>query len=134
MTSPRGLSVYQELDVMAMTPARRVVCIYAFVLSNLRQGARAIAARDLEAKSRHLCRALEGIQELLSALDREAGGDLAGRLAGLYAFFGSEIVAVDRLMETDRLERLIGMIASLHEAWGQAAVSFERRPEVTIAG
>ena len=104
-----------------MSPAKRVVFIYGFVLSNLRQALRAIGARDYEAKSRHLCRALEGVQELLASLDRDAGGDFAGRLAGLYAFFGTEIVAVDRVLDTARLERLIGLIASLHEAWEQAA-------------
>ena len=126
MTAPRGLAVYQEMDVLAMSPARRVVFIYGFVLSNLRQALRAIGARDYEAKSRHLCRSLAGVQELLASLDRDAGGDLADRLVGLYAFFSTEIVAVDHNLDAGQLERLIGLIASLHEAWQQAARTVEQ--------
>jgi flagellar secretion chaperone FliS len=125
MISPRGLAAYQEMDVLAMSPPRRVLLIYGFVLSNLRQALRAMGTKDFEAKSRHLCRALEGVQELLVSLDRDAGGELAERLAGLYAFFSTEIVAVDRLLDSARLERIIGLIASLHEAWEQAARAVE---------
>jgi len=132
VTAPRGLAVYQEMDVLGMSPARRVVFLYGFVLSNLRQALRAIGARDYEAKSRHLCRALAGVQELLASLDRDAGGDLADRLAGLYAFFSTEIVAVDRNLDAGQLERLIGLIASLYEAWQQAARTVEQ--PVSVAG
>jgi flagellar protein FliS len=122
VTGARALATYQEMDVLGMSPAKRVVFIYGFVLSNLRQAFRAIGARDYEVKSRHLCRALAGVQELLASLDRDAGGDLADRLVGLYAFFSTEIVAVDHNLDTGQLERLIGLIASLHEAWQQAAL------------
>jgi flagellar protein FliS len=59
--------------------------------------------------------------ELMGSLDRDKGGELAQRLAALYAYFGAEILSVGRTLDVSRLEKRIGMVGSLHESWVIAA-------------
>jgi flagellar protein FliS len=66
-------------------------------------------------------KALDIIFELLSSLDREAGGELAERLSALYVYFINEIGVVSRSLDRARLEQLIAMIAGLHESMAHAA-------------
>ncbi len=68
-----------------------------------------------------LGRASDIVFELLSALDREKGGELASRLAALYGYFISEISQIGRTLDQERLARLISIVASLHTSWIEAA-------------
>jgi flagellin-specific chaperone FliS len=57
----------------------------------------------------------------MGSLDREKGGELAQRLAALYAYFGTEIVAIGRTLDVGRLTKIMEMASSLHESWVIAA-------------
>ena len=112
---------YQALDVQSMTPARRVVFLYSFLLGQLKQARRNLTAEDPDLRIDCLCRAQNAVNELLIALDRDHGGLLADRLASLYAYFFKELVALTVKPSGERLDRLISMVASLHDAWCEAA-------------
>jgi len=57
----------------------------------------------------------------MSSLDREKGGELAQRLAALYAYFGTEILTIGRTLDVGRLTKVMEMASSLHESWVIAA-------------
>src|SRR5690606_24676292 len=99
-----------------------------------RRAAAQIEAGDIEGKSASLDRASGIVFELLAALDFEAGGDLASRLAALYSFFATEISAAGRTLERERLERVVNMVSSLQEAWRQAATEAGRDTDSDRAG
>ena len=124
MTSA-GLARYQEVDVLTMTPARRVLLLYNHLLLNLRMARAAIAAGDIEARSPRVSRSLDVLNELLFSLDRENGGPLAERLAAIYVYLIQEVTRADRERDGARLDRVIDLSASLHEAWVSAAVAVE---------
>ncbi|MDQ6831010.1 MAG: flagellar export chaperone FliS [Gemmatimonadota bacterium] len=114
---------YLEREVMSRSPERLVPLMYDHLLANLRRAQSQIESRDLEGKATSLQKASAIISELRATLDFEKGGDLAQRLAALYAYFASELLTVGRSLDTLLLGRIIGMVASLHEAWEKAAVS-----------
>lgn len=114
-----GVTAYQQVRVMSSSREGLVPLLYERLLSHLRRAAAQIEQGDLEGKASSLTSATEIVFELLSSLDFEAGGDLAARLAALYGFFSRELSEAGRTLETARLERMIEMIASLHEAWAQ---------------
>ena len=78
-------------------------------------------SNDIEGRVASLARASDIVAELLATLDFEAGGELASRLAALYAYFIGEIGALARHPDLTRLDHIISLISSLHESWVQAA-------------
>jgi flagellar protein FliS len=120
MTSA-GVARYQQVDVLTMSPAQRVLLLYNHLLANLRQARAALAARDIAARSTRVAKALDILNELLFSLDRENGGDLADRLAAIYVYLIGELGHADRERDMQRLDRVIDLAASLQDAWVEVA-------------
>ena len=114
-------SQYKTLDIQSMSPARRVVFLYSFILGQLKQAKLHIHAEDPDLRNDCLGRAQDAVNELLIALDRERGGKFADQMASLYAYFLKELIALTVNPSGERLDRLITMVGPLHEAWRQAA-------------
>jgi len=114
-------SKYLENDVLSRPKEWLVPLLYEHLLAQLRRAQVQIQQRDYEGKATSLEKASSIIIELLATLDREKGGELAQRLAALYAYFGSEITAVGNTLDVDRLARTMEMVSSLHESWVIAA-------------
>ncbi len=112
---------YREMEVMAMPPARRLLVLYSQLLTALRQARHLIETGQIEARTERLLHAEEIIRELAVSLDRERGGDLAGRLAELYAWMLTQTAAIHARPELGRVDHVIRIVAELHEAWGVAA-------------
>ncbi len=116
-----GYDTYQTMDVLAMSPAERVVFLYSQLVANLRRAKAEIEKRQIEAKLRSIGRAQDIIAELLASLDMERGGEFADRLAGLYTFFLRELTAADLAMDGEKVGRVLDMVAALHSSWIEAA-------------
>ena len=127
MTSARVATAYGSLDVLAMSPARRVVFLYTQLMASLTRARRCLAGGDVEGRSETLCRAQAIVQELLVSLNREVGGELGDHLAALYGYFVAEIVAIDSQRDPARLTRLMAMVSPLLEAWERAEREVEPR-------
>lgn len=115
-----GALRYQQMSLEAMSPGRRVVFIYGFLLGQLHRARRAIEREAVEARNETLGRAQAAVEELVISLDRERGGDIADRLAALYGYFMQELFELDVQPSVDRLDRLVDQIQRLHDAWEQA--------------
>lgn len=124
MTST-GYARYQQVDVLTMSPARRLVALYGHLLLSLRQARAALDAKDVVARSIGVVKAMDTLNELLFSLDRENGGALAEQLASIYVHLINELVVADRHQDGARLGQVIEIIASLQEAWVTAAQQAE---------
>jgi flagellar protein FliS len=116
-----GAAAYREAQVMSSSPEQLVPLLYERLLVHLRRADTQIRAKDIAGKAESLGKASEIVFELLSNLSFEEGGELASRLAALYAFFINELNEVGRSMDAARLQTVTEMIASLHRAWAEAA-------------
>ncbi len=114
-------SKYLENDVISRSKEWLVPLLYEHLLAQLRRAQAQIEQRDFEGKAASLEKASAIVIELMGSLDREKGGDLAQRLAALYAYFGIEILAVGMTLDTRRLTKIMEMASSLHESWVIAA-------------
>ncbi len=112
---------YREMDVLSMSPARRVVLLYTHLLSNLQQAKVAIEQKNVDLRVQRLGKAHAILEELLYTLDPDAGGELASNLAGLYEFFMAEVLRHQRTPDVEGLGRMIELIRELLGAWAQAA-------------
>ncbi|MDQ6736204.1 MAG: flagellar export chaperone FliS [Gemmatimonadota bacterium] len=114
-------SKYLENDVVSRSKEWLVPLLYEHLLAHLRRAAVQIQQRDFEGKAASLEKASAIVIELMGSLDREKGGELAQRLSALYAYFGTEILAVGRTLDVVRLTKIMEMASSLHESWVIAA-------------
>lgn len=114
-------TAYQDNEVLSAPKERLVPMLYQGLLKNLRRAGMQIGAGDLEGKGECLQKASAIVYELLGSLDFEAGGEIASRLAGLYAYFLREISEAGRDLDRRRLDSLSEMVGTLHDAWDQAA-------------
>lgn len=121
MTYNRQTQAYRDTEVMGASPARLVPLIYKNLLVNLKRGSAFMREGDIPGKHQALTLAGDLVYELLSALDFEKGGDIAPRLASLYAFWAREISEAGFRMEPERIDRVAAMVADLHESWAEAA-------------
>src|ERR1700755_1457853 len=79
-------STYQTQSVLTAPPGRLVVMLYDGCLRFLFQSAYAMREGDRAASLTRMRRAEAIIDELTVTLDHERGGQIAGRLQGIYAF------------------------------------------------
>ena len=121
MSGYNSQMTYQENMVLSTSPERLVPLLYDHLLINIKRGSMFIRKGDIERKYESLRKASDIVSELLSTLDFDAGGELATRLASLYGFWGKEISIAGRLLDGARLDRVAEMVASLREAWAEAA-------------
>lgn len=124
---------YRDVEVLSSSPERVVLLLYEKLLASLKRGAHCIRSREIATKHENLTRAGDIVCELLSSLDHERGGELAGRLASLYTFWGKEITDGGRALDAGRIDRVQGMVAELHESW-KVAVEAVERGEVEVPG
>ena len=130
MTYAASSSRYLENEILSRPPEWLVPLLYEHLLIALRRAEAQIAARDIEGKAASLERASTIVAELLASLDHEKGGEIAGQLSSLYAYFAGEIIDIGRTMNQLSLQRVIAMVADLHSAWEEAAeqVAPRKRP------
>jgi flagellar protein FliS len=124
---------YLEADILSRSKEWLVPLLYEHLLARLRRAGVQIEAGDFEGKAESIGKANEIVLELAGNLDLVNGGELAKQLSSLYAFFAGEILAISRTLELERLERLVALIADLHEAWVQAAEQVAPRGRATGA-
>lgn len=116
-----GALRYREMEILSMPPARRLVLLFTHLLVQLRLSRSNAERGEIEPRTERLIRAQEIVVELLASLDREAGGDLAKGLAGLYGWLVAELAALHARPDLARFDLVIRVVAELHEAWTAAA-------------
>lgn len=123
MSYATNATQYQEVAVRSASPAQLVVMVYDHLLLNLRRTRVATEQGNAELRLASLDRARAALGELLAGLDLERGGEMAGQLNGLYAFFLAELVDVGMRPSVARLDRVIAMVADLRESFATIAAA-----------
>lgn len=119
------IASYREAEVLGKSREQLVPYLYQHLLAALRQAVSRIAEGDLEGKAASIEKAQNILLELLASLNMEAGGAVVPRLAALYAYFLAELGEASSSLDTERLQRIIEMIATLQQAWENAAASLK---------
>ena len=116
-----GGNAYRQNSVMGMSRQELVPLMYEHLLVGLKRASKQIREKDYEGKATSVEKASGILYELLASLDFDEGGEVASRLASLYTYFLKELTEASRTLDPARLDPLIEMITSLHEAWAEAA-------------
>ncbi|MBN1174126.1 MAG: flagellar export chaperone FliS [Micromonosporaceae bacterium] len=112
---------YLRDAVMTASPGKLLVMLYERLVRDLTQGEEALRSGERSEGSRHLTHAQDIIIELRASLDLE-GWDGAPRLASIYTFLLTELIAANVQADADRVASCRELVAPLLETWREALV------------
>jgi len=125
------LSAYLEQEIMSADPLQLVCMLYQAAIMEVREARRHLAAANIPARSAAISKASNIIGELVSSLDREAGGELSERLAALYGYVLDRLLDANMKKDDAPLAEVLGLLITLNEGW-QGAVA-EKHRTATVA-
>jgi flagellar secretion chaperone FliS len=121
--SPSRAIAYKEQSILTATPGQLVVMLYDGCLRFLHQAAFAMRDGDMAVSGNRLSRAEAIIDELLTTLDLEQGGEIASRLQGIYVFCNRHLLEARTDRDAEKIEKVSELMGELRESWAQVAAT-----------
>ncbi len=112
-----GIDTYKQNAVESQTPGRIVVMLYDGAVKFLNKAIEECQANNPKAKGQAVGRALDIIVELDSALDTEAGGEVAANLRSLYMFMMQQINTAHAKNDVGMFKEVIALLEELNDGW-----------------
>jgi flagellar protein FliS len=112
---------YLESRVLSADPLELVCMLYQGAIGAVQDARRHLADGKIDARSRSISRACDILMELHSALDHSRGGEIAGRLAALYAYMHGKLLEANCQQVDPPLGEVLSLLATLAEAWSGAS-------------
>ena len=115
----RSTTAYREASILTAPPERLVVMLYDGARRFLHQAALAMREDRLAESGERLRRAELIVEELLSTLDLEAGGEIASNLQGLYVFFLRHLSEARAERDAGKIDWVSTQLGELRESWAR---------------
>ncbi|HUI06981.1 MAG TPA: flagellar export chaperone FliS [Verrucomicrobiae bacterium] len=120
---------YRRIATETASPAQRVAMLYDGAINFLERALLGFRNEDpLEFNltiHNNIQRAQAIIRELNSALNLEAGGELAATLRRLYLYFDWRLDQSNRLKTAEGIQEIITRLTTLRDAWGEMLLRHE---------
>lgn len=78
--------------------------------------------KQIEARTKHVFKVQDALEELQCALNLEAGGEIAANLYNLYTFMFQCTVDANIKSDKSLIEEVLRYLETLRDAWAQATV------------
>ena len=124
---------YLESRILSASPLELVRLLYQACTGEVREARRYLAEGDIAARCRCISRAHCILTELALSLDHERGGELSTRLARLYDYMQRRLLEANFRQEDAPLSEVLGLLATLGEAWSDIGHAGRQIPETTTA-
>ena len=123
MYKSKGIQAYRKdslkSDLASADPHRIIQLLMQGALERLALGKGCIERSDWEGKSAALSRAVEIINELRDALDREVNPELVDNLETLYEYMTVRITEASAAKDTSMIDEVIRLLLQIKGAWDQ---------------
>jgi flagellar secretion chaperone FliS len=135
---------YRKTQIDTASPETLILMLYDGALRFMTQAEDAFTAANNEGVHNALVRVQAIITELLTALDKEKGGEIAINLERLYIFFLDKLSEANIKKDPEPVRQIRPLIESLRDTWAEAMKVMARqntappaappRPRLNIAG
>ncbi|ETX09417.1 flagellar protein FliS [Marinomonas ushuaiensis DSM 15871] len=127
MYKSKGIQAYRKdsikSDLASADPHRVIQLLMQGALEKLALGKGCIERSDWEGKSAALTRAVEIINALRDALDRDVNPELVDNLETLYEYMTVRITEASASKDTSIIDQVIGLILQIKGAWDQISAA-----------
>lgn len=104
--------------VQSADPHRLILLLFQGAESATALAKEGIKQNNLLAKSQAISKGIDIITNgLMASLDREAGGDLAGKLAALYEYMSTRLLHANLKNDIAALDEVGMLLAEIRSAW-----------------
>jgi flagellar secretion chaperone FliS len=117
---------YLEDRVLSADPLELVYLLYQGAIGAVQDARHHLANGKIAERSRAISKACAILIELSAALNREAGGELAGRLAALYDYMRRKLFEANFRQIEEPLGEVLGLLTTLSEGWAEISKPRER--------
>jgi len=111
------LSEYRKTEVNTADKIRLIIMLYDGAVNFLRIAKKKLHQRDIAGKGLYLAKATAIIGELSSALDMEAGGEIAKNLRNLYTYTLSRLLDANLKNDLAIFDEVERILLILSEGW-----------------
>ena len=118
---PNPYQQYRATKVQTAGSVDLVVMLYQGAVRFIRLGIEAMEREDPRAAHANLVRAQDIVVELLGSLNREAGGQIAEQLAGVYDYCFRRLILANVKKDPAPAREVLGIVRELGMAWQQIA-------------
>ncbi len=101
------------------SPLDLVIMLYDAAIESLNRTVLCIEKRDLVAKNKCISKVIAIVEELLSSLDIERGGQVAMNLQSIYVYILKEITIANAQNDIQRIMHIEFILKELRSAWRQ---------------
>jgi flagellar protein FliS len=108
--------------------------LYQCALDSVRDARRHLAAGDIVARSRSVCRAVGAISELEGSLNHTDGGAISRNLGELYQYIRQRLTEANMRQMDAPLAEVESLLSTLSEAWKAASVQSDRESSAIETG
>jgi len=112
-----GHDAYLESRVLSADPVELVNLLYQACIQAVRDARYHLERAEIGERSRAISKACEILMELNAVLDRERGGEIAGRLAQLYDYLLGRLLEANIQQSDQPLVEVLAILATLSEGW-----------------
>lgn len=108
---------YRRAQVETATPTQLIILLYDGAIRFGTLAREAIQGGDLETQHTNLLKTQRILTELMSSLDRKAGGAVADNLFQLYAYMLEQLVLANLHDKADLVDGVLTLLRDLRESW-----------------
>jgi len=120
-----GIQSYRKTNVITSDPGRLIIMCYEGAIDSLKLAKEKIKEKDYEKKAKAIIKAQDIIEELMSSLNFEKGGEIADNLESLYNYMLRRILQGDLNKDVGAIDEVIGIFSDLLSAWQEVALKPE---------
>jgi flagellar protein FliS len=110
-------NAYLESKVLSADAVGLINVLYEAALDSVRDAREYLSAKDIGARSKAICKAVDITNLLNESLDYEAGGDISRNLASLYIYIRQRLLEANLSQTEEPLAEVLGLLTTLAEAW-----------------
>jgi flagellar protein FliS len=114
------LQQYVRRNVEGTNPGDLIVLLYDAAISSMNMGKAKLGERDIEGTHNALMRALRVLEELISCLNMEKGGEIARNLLSIYVYVRRRLTEANTAKESAGIDEALVLMESLRMAWKKA--------------
>jgi flagellar protein FliS len=111
---------YKTSNISTADRGKLIVMIYDHCIKWCRTAVEKYEEKNIEAATKAVFRAQDGIVELQCSLDMENGGDIAKNLFNLYAFYNRHLTEAITKKQSLNITQVQDMMSILRKTWVEA--------------
>ncbi len=123
-------AAYRKTQIETASPEALILMLYDGALRFMAQAEIAFEEKNLEQTSNLLLRIQAIFAELMTALDKEKGGEIAVNLERLYVFFLEKLGEANIKKDPTPMLEIKPLVQNLRNTWEQAMQKHQSSPQV----